>query len=106
MEGGSIRCQKTSKGTDSGQDPHQAKLVLFNVARERKELGVVVELGGGDGSCQVRDGLERFRALSGSGAKRVATIYIDDARFRPGKVINTAHKRAFMWPLPYSEIAA
>ena len=56
-------------------------------------LGVVVELGGGDGSCQVRDGLERFRALGGSGAKRVATIYIDDTRFRPGREINTVQKR-------------
>ena len=58
-------------------------MVLFDVARECEELGVVIELGGGDGSCQVRDGLERFRALRCSGAKRVATIYIDDAIFRP-----------------------
>ena len=106
MEGGSVRRQKTSKGTDSGEDTHQAELVLFGVARECEELGVVVELGGGDGSRQIRYRLERFRALSGSGAKRVATIYVDDARFRPGRVINTVSKRAMMWHLPYSEIAA
>ena len=106
MEGGSVRRQKTSKGTDSGQDPHQAKLVLFDVACECEELGVVVELGGSDGSCQVRDGLERFGALSGSGAERVATIYIDDAGFRPGRVINRVQERAIMRHLPYSEIAA
>ena len=106
MEGGSVRRQKTSKGTDSGEDTHQAELVLFGVARECEELGVVVELGGSDGSCQVRDGLERFGALSGSGAKRVATIYIDDAGFRPGRVINRVQERAIMRHLPNSEIAA